>query len=202
MSLSRLIEEAIDKKLRAIPQTLLCTVESFDKSKLTATVKPLYKSVDKKGKEIDYPLLLNLPVMSGYFGNNISIMPTFKKGDLVLVACSTFDNSKQKKKQSAKESEGLFGLENSFVVGGVKPATLTDRDMSVKFEDDKMLLKNKDVSIEISGSKIILKNGSSVSITLTSSKIELKTPQGTNSWATHTHTGNLGAPTSPPIAGS
>jgi hypothetical protein len=176
MSLSRLIEEAIDKKLRAIPQTLLCTVESFDKTKLTATVKPLYKSVDKKGKEIDYPLLSNLPVMSGYFGNNISIMPTFKKGDLVLVACSTFDNSKQKKKQSAKESEGLFGLENSFVVGGVKPATLTDRDMSVKFEDDKMLLKNKDVSIEISGSKIILKNGSNVSLTLTSSKIELKNP--------------------------
>ena len=48
----------------------------------------------------------------------------------------------------------------------------------------------------------ILKNGSSVSITLSSSKIELKTPQGTNSWATHTHTGNLGAPTTPPIPGS
>lgn len=43
---------------------------------------------------------------------------------------------------------------------------------------------------------------SSVSITLTSSKIELKTPQGQNSWATHTHTGNLGAPTTPPIPGS
>lgn len=74
--------------------------------------------------------------------------------------------------------------------------------MSIKFEDDKILIKNKNVSIEISDSKIILKNGSSVSITLTSSKIEFKTPAGTNSWATHTHTGNLGAPTTPPISGT
>lgn len=202
MSLSRLIEEAIDRKLRAIPQTLLCTIESFDKTKLTATVKPLYKSVDKKGKEIDYPLLSNLPVMSGYYGNNISILPTFKRGDLVLVACSTFDNSKQKKKQSAKESEGLFGLENSYVIGGVKPATLTDRDMSVKFEDDKINIKNKNTSINMTSDEIEMKSGSSVSIKLTKTKIIFKTPKGEYVWDTHNHIGNLGAPTNAPTPGS
>ncbi len=98
MSLSQLIESAIDKKLRAIPQTLLCTIESFDKDKLTATCKPLYKSVSSDGKEIAYPLLSNIPVMSCYLGKDISVLPSYERGDLVLVSCSTFNNSKQLKK--------------------------------------------------------------------------------------------------------
>jgi len=149
MSLSQLIESVIDKKLRAIPQHLICTIESFDKDKQTATCKPLYKSVDAENKEIDYPLLSNIPVMSCYLGKDISVIPSYERGDLVLVACSTFDYSKQLKKQSAKESEGLFGLENSFVIGGIKSSGDTTKDLQISFEDDKILFKNKTNEMEV-----------------------------------------------------
>lgn len=185
MSLSQLIESAIDKKLRAIPQTLLCTIESFDKDKLTATCKPLYKSVSSDGKEIAYPLLSNIPVMSCYLGKDISVMPSYDRGDLVLVSCSTFSNSKQLKKESAKESEGLFGLENSFVIGGIKASSDTTKDLQILFEDGKIVLKNKNTSIEVG-----------------ENDIKFTTSAGVNHWSTHTAIGNLGTPTSPPTPGT
>lgn len=184
MSLSQLIENAIDKKLREIPQTLLCTIESFDKDKLTATCKPLYKSVNKDGKEIAYPLLSNIPVMSCYLGKDISVMPSYERGDLVLVACSTFSNSKQLKKESAKESEGLFGLENSFVIGGIKSSSDSNKDLQILFEDNDIVFKNKQTAIKIKENNIIfIING-------------VEYP-----WTSHSHQGNLGTPVGDPIPG-
>ena len=185
MSLSQLIENAIDKKLRAIPQTLLCTIESFDKDKLTATCKPLYKSVSSEGKEIAYPLLSNIPVMSCYLGKDISVFPSYESGDLVLVSCSTFNNSKQLKKESAKESEGLFGLENSFVIGGIRSSSDSSKDLQILFEDSKITFKNKNTKLEIK-----------------ENHITVTTQAGSFNIDTHLHTGNLGAPTSPPTNGS
>lgn len=185
MSMSQLIESAIDKKLRSIPQTLVCTIESFDKDKFTATVKPLYNSVDSGGVERPYPLLSNIPVMACYLGKDISIQPSYQRGDLVLVVCSTFDFSKQLKKQSAKESEGLFGLENSFVIGGIKSSSDTSKDLQILFEDGKIVFKNKNTKLEIE-----------------ETDIKFTTPTGFNYWSTHTATGNLGAPTSPPTPGT
>ena len=185
MSLSQLIESVVDKKLRAIPQHLLCTIESFDKDKLTATCKPLYKSVDGQGKEISYPLLSNIPVMSCFLGKDISVIPSYKKGDLVLVACSTFDYSKQLKKQSAKESEGLFGLENSFVIGGIKTSSDSTKDLQILFEDNKIVFKNKTTKLEIK-----------------ENHITVTTPMGSFDVDTHKHIGNLGAPTNSPTIGS
>ena len=63
-------------------------------------IEPLYKSVSSDGKEIAYPLLSNIPVMSCYLGKDISIIPSYENGDLVLVSCSTFNNSKQLKKET------------------------------------------------------------------------------------------------------
>ena len=74
--------------------------------------------------------------------------------------------------------------------------------MSVKFEDDKMLLKNKNTSINMTSDEIEFKNGSSVSIKLTKTKITFKTPKGEYNWDMHKHKGNLGAPTDEPIPGS
>jgi hypothetical protein len=185
MSLSLLIEQAIDRRLRDIPQTLLCTIESYDKDSMRATVKPLYRSVNSSGKEIDYPLLSKIPVMSCYLGKDISIIPSYERGDLVLVAFSTFDFSKQLTGISAKESEGLFGKENSFVIGGIKPNVATNKDLEISFEDGSILLKNKNTSIEIK-----------------ETDIEITTQSGTFSLGTHTHTGNLGAQTSNPTTGS
>jgi len=74
--------------------------------------------------------------------------------------------------------------------------------MSVKFEDDKINIKNKNTSINMTSDEIEFKNGSSVSIKLTKTKITFKTPKGEYNWDTHPHTGNLGAPTTPPIPGS
>lgn len=185
MSLSVLLEKFVDKKLRAIPQTLVCSVESFDKDTLRATVKPLYKSVDSKGNEIAYPLLSKIPVISSFFGKDISVIPSYKKGDLVLVVCSTFDFSKQLKKQSAKESEGLFGLENSFVIGGIKTDLDTTKDLQILFEDNKITFKNKNTKLEIK-----------------ETHVTVTTQTGSFDVDTHKHIGNLGAPTNSPTPGS
>lgn len=185
MSLSLLIEQAIDRKLREIPQTLLCTIESYDKDTMRATVKPLYRSVDSNGKEKDYPLLSKVPVMAAYLGKDISIIPSYERGDLVLVAFSTFDFSKQLNKISGKESEGLFGKENCFVIGGVKSNIATNKDLEISFEDGSILLKNKETHLKIQ-----------------ENDIEVKTSLGTFKLGTHDHTGNLGAQTSKPRNGS
>lgn len=103
----------------------------------------------------------------------------------MLVSCSTFNNSKQLKKESAKESEGLFGLENSFVIGGIKASSDTSKDLQILFEDNKIVLKNKNTSLEVG-----------------ENDIKFITPAGINYWSTHTAIGNLGAPTSPPTPGT
>ena len=203
MNLSTLIEQAIDKRLREIPQTLVCTVESFDKDKMTASVKPLYYSVDSKGKKIAYPLLTKIPVASPFYGKDIHIKPSYKKGDLVLVACGTFDFSQQIKKQIAPESVGLFGKENSVLICGLKSSSDAIKDMNISFEDNKILIKNgSNAKIEVSDANIILQAGPTGKIEVTSSEVKFTTAAGTNNWSTHTAIGNLGAPTSPPTPGT
>lgn len=158
MSLSQLIEKTIDKKLREVSLSQICTIESFDKTKLTANVKPLYKKLDSNGREVDYPILSNLPCVSPFYGNDIFIKPDYKKGDLVLVIFSSFDSTKQLLKQTGVESEALFGKENGFVIGGIKSKLDTKKNIEIDFSGKSVLIKNKNISLEITDKKIIVKS--------------------------------------------
>ena len=179
MSLAELIDKAIDNKIKQIPQTLICTIETFDKEKLRAKVKPLYKSVFND-KEIDYPVLNNIPVLCNVLGNDVSIRPDYKKGDLCLVVCSTFNFDSQMKGVSAPESDGLFGKENAVLIGGLAKTGWTEPD---KYSEDGIVINYKDL----------------YNIIINDLGITVSGVAGSFNLLTHTHTSAVpGNQTSPP----
>lgn len=179
MSMTELIDKAIEKRIREIPQTLVCTVETFDKEKLRAKVQPLYKSVFN-GQEIPYPVLNNIPVLCPVLGNDVSIRPDYKKGDLCLVVCSTFNFDSQMKGVSSAESDGLFGKENAVLIGGLAKTGWTNPQ---KYSEDGIIMNYKDLFSLIINDQGITVSGVSGSFNLFS----------------HTHTSAApGVQTSPP----
>lgn len=179
MSLAELIDKAIDNKIKQIPQTLVCTVETFDKEKLRAKVQPLYRSVFN-GVEIPYPVLSNIPVLCPVLGNDVSIRPDYKKGDLVLVVCSTFNFDTQMHGQSSAESDGLFGKENAVLIGGLAKTGWTEPD---KYSEDGIILNYKNL----------------YSLIINDQGITVSGVAGSFNLFAHTHTSSApGSQTSPP----
>lgn len=179
MSLAELIDKAIDSKIKQIPQTLVCKIETFDKEKLRAKVQPLYNSVFN-GQEIPYPVLSNIPVLCPVLGNDVSIRPDYKKGDLVLVVCSTFNFDQQMRGQKSAESEGMFGKENAVLIGGLAKTGWTNPE---KYSEDGIILNYKN----------------QYSLIINDQGITVSGVAGSFNLLTHTHTSAApGVQTSPP----
>lgn len=179
MSLAELIDKAIDSKIKQIPQTLVCKIETFDKEKLRAKVQPLYNSVFN-GQEIPYPVLSNIPVLCPVLGNDVSIRPDYKKGDLVLVVCSTFNFDQQMRGQVSAESEGMFGKENAVLIGGLAKTGWTNPE---KYSEDGIIINYKDL----------------FAITINDQGITVSGAGGSFNLFSHTHTSAApGVQTSPP----
>lgn len=179
MSLAELIDKAIDSKIKQIPQTLVCKIETFDKEKLRAKVQPLYNSVFS-GQEIPYPVLSNIPVLCPVLGNDVSIRPDYKKGDLVLVVCSTFNFDQQMRGQTSAESEGMFGKENAVLIGGLAKTGWTNPE---KYSEDGIILNYKN----------------QYSLIINDQGITVSGVAGSFNLLTHTHTSAApGVQTSPP----
>ncbi|EMN93813.1 Gp138 family membrane-puncturing spike protein [Leptospira interrogans] len=118
------LQEKINRELCKIWTGLYGKIESYDKSSLTAKVKPLLKVPNENGFE-ELPILVNLPVNVLYSGG-MMIIPDYKRGDIVYLAPSShsIQNSIRgmidKTQENSEETESpRFGLENCSVAFGI-----------------------------------------------------------------------------------
>lgn len=114
-------------------------IESFDKQRLTATVKILAQKQKPDGSAQDYPLLSGVPVMAPALGGGFFIRPAYERGDQCLVAFSLRDVYGPARGLISPSVAGSV-LHNAVVVGGLKSATLNPSDWS----EDGLLIGHKD----------------------------------------------------------
>lgn len=96
----------------------VCTIESFDKIKMTASIKPLGKK--RVGDDIqDWPIISNVPVNLIQTGDGNFIRPEYSRLDLVYAAWANRDIKGPLKGENNDEPPTLFSAENAVVMGSV-----------------------------------------------------------------------------------
>ncbi|WP_249262317.1 baseplate J/gp47 family protein [Leptospira alexanderi] len=118
------LQEKLNRELSKIWTGLYGKIDSYDKTTLTATVKPLLQIPTEEGFR-DLPLLVKLPVNVFYSGG-ILIIPDYRRGDIVYLAPSphSIQNSIRGMLDKTQENEDeiaapRFGLENCSVAFGI-----------------------------------------------------------------------------------
>ncbi|WP_036068716.1 Gp138 family membrane-puncturing spike protein [Leptospira noguchii] len=157
------LQEKINQEFCKIWTGLYGKIESYDKSSLTAKVKPLLKVPTENGFE-ELPILVNLPVNVFYSGG-MMIVPDYQRGDIVYLAPSPhpIQNSIRgmidKTQESSEELESpRFGLENCSVAFGIPTRPF---QLSQAVQKDGLVICNStgNCYINITESDIELKSG-------------------------------------------
>lgn len=119
-----ILQEKINSELCKVWTGLYGKIDSFDKSSLTASVKPLLKVPTENDFE-ELPLLVRLPVNVFYSGG-LMIVPDYQRGDVVYLAPSPYSIQNSIRGMIDKTQEDLdslepprFGLENCSVAFGI-----------------------------------------------------------------------------------
>jgi len=123
-----ILEEKLYMEIGGIYSGCLAEINSYNKSKRTAKVKPLAKIQTPKGWK-DLPVV-TLPVNTMCAGG-LEVIPSYSKGDIVYLAPAMYPTSNQIKGQLETDTTRRHKLENMVVAFGVKkqPSSLTvDKD--------------------------------------------------------------------------
>lgn len=97
---------------------ILASIDSFDKSTMTAKVNPLYK-VRQYEKEIKLPVLVEVPV-SDFCAGKWTITFDYTKGDIVLLIPNTFQTTNALKGIFDLATDIRYRLENAVIISGFR----------------------------------------------------------------------------------
>jgi len=145
MSFVGFLEEFVDRKISEIQQGMICKIDKFDKKKMKADVKPLYKETNEIDEEVDLPVIPDIPVMFIKCGDYY-IRPDYKKDDLVWVGFATYDIEDALCEDEKSLSKKMNNLENACVLGGIAK---TDWQNPDNFDNDGLLIGHKDGTMYI-----------------------------------------------------
>ncbi|EMO26195.1 hypothetical protein LEP1GSC170_1494 [Leptospira interrogans serovar Bataviae str. HAI135] len=119
-----ILQEKFNLELSKVWTGLYGKIDSFDKSSLTASVKPLLKVPTENDFE-ELPLLVNLPVNVFYSGG-LMVIPDYQRGDIVYLAPSPYPIQNSIRGMIDKTQDSLdslesprFGLDNCSVAFGI-----------------------------------------------------------------------------------
>ncbi|EMF82202.1 hypothetical protein LEP1GSC188_3418 [Leptospira weilii serovar Topaz str. LT2116] len=120
----KVLQDKINQELSKVWTGLYGKIDSYDKSSLTAKVKPLLK-VPTEEEFQELPILVKLPV-NVFHSGGVLIVPDYKRNDLVYLAPSPYPIRDSIRGQFGKTQNDLsqteapsFSLENCSVIGGV-----------------------------------------------------------------------------------
>ncbi|EMO80228.1 hypothetical protein LEP1GSC126_3347 [Leptospira kirschneri str. 200801774] len=105
-----ILQEKFNKELSKVWTGLYGKIDTFDKSSLTASVKPLLK-VPTENDFQELPLLVSLPVNVFYSGG-LMIVPDYQRGDIVYLAPSPYPVQNSIRGMVEKTQEDLDSLES------------------------------------------------------------------------------------------
>lgn len=210
--LREVLNAAVEYHLRDLHVALPGRIEKYDNGEQKADVKPLVKRLvaTEDGEEIveELPVISAVPVVFQRGGGFYLSMPV-KKGDFCLLVFNSFpiDNYKAGTGNDASpEDFSTHELTDAVAVMGFAPFSKSIADADA---DNIVLGEENGVQFHVASDKIELgQKGSGDQVPL-ESKVQQQLAaisQQINSigaditlLATHTHVGNLGAPTGPPI---
>lgn len=141
----------------------IATVQEFDSEKqtITATInyKRTYSQKGPNGKYIDvlvdYPILLDVPVI--FLGNkNRGLTFPVSKGDVCLILYNDrdIDNWFQSGQIAGVASSRAHSISDGIAIIGLYSSNNSIED----FDEDRVLLRNNDVEVGLSESKVRIKN--------------------------------------------
>lgn len=231
MSFSEMIDKVLVDRTKDIQLGLIATIETFDKSKMRADVKPLLKLKNDLDEEIELPVLPDLPVRFE-IGGGFFIRPVYTKGDLVWIGFATHDIENALQEYTRAASKKIFEIHNACVMGGImkdnptipsafseaglivgdstytinltgSSLKLTDGTYDIEFDGSNLNITDGSLQIQFDGAAIIIGDPLAIHLKIDTIGIHAVTAPGVQfNIITHTHIGNLGAPTAPPTPGS
>lgn len=191
------LNEFVDNKIYGLNTAIPCKVELYNSDQKTVDVKPVLKPrIVSEDLEMELPVIKNVPVMFPQTSEFILSFP-IKKEDYCLVIFSQRSISEWKS-QGGMVSPILrthHHLSDGFALFGVQPIS---QGMTAKA--DSLNIDFKGVFLEIDDSGNVNIGGSlvtKINLGLGGEPV-LKGDAAVDAFSAHVHTGNLGAPTSPP----
>jgi len=129
-------------------------IVEFEPKTCTATVQPKAKMILSNGKEMDYPLVNDVPVLFQQgAGQDVVVVFPVKKGDgcLLVISEQALDSWREEGEQF---SEMKYALSNAVAIPGLfkKPTS----DVKDAVSDNCVIIRNKNTKIAISKKKIAI----------------------------------------------
>lgn len=182
MSMATVLQNIVTKNLIKYQGLTYGEVLAYDQDTYTVDVQLLKFSQSNQGGtivNIDYPKIYDIPcLLQG--GSAASIKADYAVGDIVIIGHSVSEIDTDGVESSDRSA--LFNKANAVCLGAVGEA-------------------GSSPAILVTESEIIFTVGTTT-FTIDASGATVETPAGTVNLATHLHTGNLAAPTSPPTPGT
>lgn len=149
-----ILDEKIDFEFANNFTGFIAEIDSYDKTNRKAKVQPLGKIETNQGF-MKLPVI-NIPVLTLY-GNDIEIIPDYKKGELVYCAPNLLPTYNQSKGLFEIDYSRKNKLENLIVVNGIKkqPSILNP----TMEKEGLVITDNQSMQAQFSSSKIELKVG-------------------------------------------
>ncbi len=96
----------------------ICTIETFDREKMRANVKPLGKR--RVGDSVqEWSIVANIPVQFEFTETGEATRSDYSRGDMVYVTWANRDIKGPLRGEDNEESATLFSAENACVIGAV-----------------------------------------------------------------------------------
>ncbi len=116
--LAKLLDDLTKNRLSEILIGCPAMIQSYSKSKATASVKLLLKK-KKQFEFLPFPVLSDIPVNINYSGG-FFISPDYKTGDIVWMTFATHSIQNSLLGQSDETSSSGFNIHDAFIVGSFK----------------------------------------------------------------------------------
>lgn len=138
---------------------VLASIDSFDKSTMTAKVNPLYK-VKQEDTMTKLPILVNVPVVD-FCAGKWTITFDYKKGDIVMLIPNAFQTNNALKGMVDLATDTRYQLENVIVISGIRKRpiipnpSIPTAGLIIAHEDGDYFQCNKD-QIKLKSKKVVI----------------------------------------------
>jgi len=177
----------------------ICTIQSFDKIKMRASIKPLGKK--RVGDDIqDWPIISNVPVSFLQMGAGEFIRPDYSRLDLVYATWANRDIKGPLKGENNDEPPTLFSAENAVVLGSVfKTASIAPS----AFGNSGLLIGSNGAYVQFFAGLIKIGSANATQPFVLGNSLDAFLQAQKVSFDTHFHTSAApGVPTTPPTVPS
>lgn len=168
---SKFLSDLLQNFGESVQIGMVAKIETFDKTRMRASVQPLLRKENAAGESSQLPVLPSVPVAFLCTGKYF-IRPVYDRGDLVWITFATHDIFQSLKGYPTLASDQIFGIQNACIVNGLLQSTRTiggdfadaagmaigAEDMFFDIEEDKITAHLDGNTVELNGTDGIVVN--------------------------------------------